>query len=199
MPWGLAEEAGKASRWLSERGLPGVELLARLLTANDGRSYASMAPVIVDGRWRAPDGELCPVCSGAAVSDRLDALVRGEEICLSRPAYPLLLVPFLDHSRRSTDTSCELRWLDVRVSVFAGSVTAKCEGEAAHLSERVDDVKVSAGARRKAPATHHPRIGGVRVPASAWRAIDALAKRTYVPATEESRARGAGAGRTDND
>jgi hypothetical protein len=32
-----------------------------------------------------------------------------------------------------------------------------------------------------------------------WHALDDLGKRTYVPASEESRARGAGAGRTDND
>lgn len=199
MPWGLAEEAGKASRWLAERGLPGVELLVRLLTANDGRSYASMAPVIVDGRWQAPAGELCPVCSGAALSDRIDVLARGEEICLSALAYPLLLAPFLDHSWRLDEASYELRWPNVRVSVFAGDVMLDCQKASAHLSERVDEVKVSVGTYRKAHPTHRPRIGGVKTPLAVWRAMGVLAKRTYVPATEESRARGAGAGRSDND
>jgi len=199
MPWGLAEEAGKASRWLAERGLPGVELLVRLLTANDGRSYANMAPVIVAGRWRAPAGELCPVCSGAALSDRIDVLARGEEICLDSLAYPLLLVPFLDRSWRLEDASYELRWPNVRVSVFADGVTLECVKESALSSERADEVKVTVGTYRKARPTHHPRTAGVETPLSVWRAMDALAKRTYVPATEESRARGAGAGRTDND
>ena len=131
MPWGLAEEAGKASRWLAERGLPGVELLVRLLMANDGRSYASMAPVIVNGRWQTPAGELCPVCSGAALSDRIDVLARGEEICLSALAYPLLLAPFLDHSWRLDDASYELRWPNVRVSVIAGGVALECQKESA--------------------------------------------------------------------
>jgi hypothetical protein len=81
MCWGLAEEAGKAARWLAERGLPGVPLLAGLLTSNEGRRYESMAPVIVAGHWRAADGNLCPVCSGAALRDRLDILAPGEEIC----------------------------------------------------------------------------------------------------------------------
>jgi len=199
MSWGLAEEAGKASRWLAERGLPGVELLVRLLTANDGRSYSSMAPVIANGRWQAGEGALCPVCTGAALSDRIDVLARGEEICLSALAYPLLLAPFLDHSWRFDDASYELRWPNVRASVFADGVTLECEKQSAHLSERVDEVKVSVGAHRKGGPTHHPRTGGVMTPLSVWRAMDALAKRTYVPATEESRARGAGAGRTDND
>jgi hypothetical protein len=82
MSWGLAEEAGKAARWLSARGLPGVELLLRLLTANDGRPYACMAPAIDGGRWESPDGELCPVCCGAALSDRIAELVPGEELVL---------------------------------------------------------------------------------------------------------------------
>ena len=199
MSWGLAEEAGKASRWLAERGLPGVELLVRLLTANDGRSYASMAPVITDGRWQAVEGALCPVCTGAALSDRIDVLARGEEICLGALAYPLLLAPFLDHSWRFDDASHELRWPNVCVSIFANGVTLECERPPAYLSERVDEVNVSVGTQRKGNPTHRPRTGGVNTPLSVWRAMDALAKRTYVPATEESRARGAGAGPTDND
>ena len=31
MPWGLAAEAGKATRWLADRGLPGPAVLADLL------------------------------------------------------------------------------------------------------------------------------------------------------------------------
>jgi hypothetical protein len=42
--WGIAEEAGKAARWLTARGLPGPELLAELLTRNEGKSYEELAP-----------------------------------------------------------------------------------------------------------------------------------------------------------
>ena len=199
MPWGLAEEAGKASRWLAERGLPGVELLLRLLTANDGRAYSTMAPVIDGKQWRAAVGELCPICSGAALSDRIDVLARGEEICLDALAFPLLLAPFLDPSRGSQDASYELSWPDVRLSIFADGIALICDKKSGHLSERADEVNVSLSTNRSARPSHHPRISGVETPLSVWRAMDALAKRTYVPASEGSRARGAGAGRTDND
>lgn len=199
MPWGLAEEAGKASRWLAERGFPGVELLVRLLETNDGRSYASMAPVIVDGRWQAPDGELCPVCSGAALSDQIDLLTAGKKISLIRLAYPLLLAPFLDRSWRLNDVCYELRWPNTRVSVFANGLEMECRDPSAHLSERADEVKVTAGTHRKTAPAHRPRTAGVKTPLSVWRTMEAFAKRTYVPASEESRTRGAGAGRTDND
>lgn len=199
MSWGLAEESGKASRWLAERGLPGVELLVRLLTANDGRAYANMAPVIAGDCWRAADGELCPVCCGAALSDRIDVLERGEEICLSGVAYPLLLAPFLGRSWRSKDASCELCWSNVRVSIFADGVAIESEEDSALMSERAEEVTLSVGRHREAHPTHHPRVGGVRTQRSVWDALDALAKRTYVPASDESRVRGAGAGRIDND
>lgn len=199
MSWGLAEEAGKAARWLAERDLPGVELLARLLTANDGRAYSDMAPVIVGNRWQAPAGELCPVCCGAALCDRIDALPRGHVIHLINLACPLLLAPFLDRPRPSHDASCEMRWPDMRFLLTANGVTLESKSESAHLSERAEEVEITFGTHRSAQPTHHPQPGGIATPPSAWRAIDNLAKRTYVPASDESRARGAGAGRTDND
>ena len=44
--WGLAEEAGKATRWLCGHGLDGVALLVELLEA-------------------APDPDQCPLTQGA--------------------------------------------------------------------------------------------------------------------------------------
>ncbi len=199
MHWGLAEEAGKATRWLAERDLPGVPLLAELLTANRERAYEDMAPVIVDGRWRAAKGELCPLCSGAALWDRSDLLTVGEEIHLLALGRPLLLTPFLDQTRRSRGACWELRWTGVRIAVSAGGVAVECSEESALLTGRADEVTVLVGADSSAGPTHRPRTAGVSIPIAAWRTLEALAKRTYVPASEESRARGAGAGSTDND
>jgi hypothetical protein len=199
MSWGLAQEAGKATRWLAERGLPGVELLVGLLTANDKRSYASMAPVMADGHWRAGDGELCPVCSGAALCDRIDLLIRGEQIRMSALAYPLLLAPFLDQSSRSDASTYELCWQKARVLVCADSVTLEGESQSAFLVDFAGEVTVSISDCPEALPTHQFRVAGVKTSTAAWRAMDALAKRTYVPASEESRALGAGAGRIDND
>ena len=199
MSWGLAQEAGRATRWLAERGLPGVELLVGLLTANDKRSYASMSPVMADGHWWAGDGELCPVCSGAALSDRIDLLTRGEQIRLSALAYPLLLAPFLDQSWRSDASTYELCWQNARVLVCADSVTVEGEPQSTFLVDFAGEVTVSISDCPEALPTHQFRVAGVKTSTAAWRAMDALAKRTYVPASEESRALGAGAGRIDND
>lgn len=53
MPWGLAEEAGRAARWLEDRGQAGAGALAKLL----GRWNAGMTP------------RDCPVLAGAAMAD----------------------------------------------------------------------------------------------------------------------------------
>lgn len=199
MPWGLAEEAGKAARWLSARGLPGVDLLVRLLTANDGRPYESMAPVIDTRRWRSPDGELCPICCGAALSDRLEDLAVGEEIFLTSLACPLLIVPFLELPFCRRDRAYALRWPGFRMWMSALGVALEYEDASLLDGERADQATVSVDTHTPVRPTHQPRIAGVTIARSVWRALDDLGRRTYVPASAESRARGAGAGRTDND
>ena len=54
-PWGLAEEAAKATRWLCAQGLDGVAILAGALT-RDGERY------------------VCPITEGARLSDQAAAL-----------------------------------------------------------------------------------------------------------------------------
>ncbi|MDX1512125.1 MAG: DUF3726 domain-containing protein [Gammaproteobacteria bacterium] len=199
MAWGLAEEAGKAARWLVARGFPGVELLTSLLNANDGRPYEFMAPHIVNGRWQSGDETLCPICTGAALSDRIDLLARNQEISLFRVAFPLLLAPFLNQSPLTNNVCHELRWSSVRVSVWADGVAVDSPRASDLVCGDADVVKLTCGDTPDSGPTHRPRTEGATMPLSVWRALEALAGRTYVPATEESRRRGAGAGRTDND
>lgn len=50
-----------------------------------------------------------------------------------------------------------------------------------------------------APTPQPQRLGAMDVPETIYKALDALAQKTYVPATAASRLKGAGAGLTDND
>lgn len=199
MAWGLAEEAGRAARWIAARGLPGAELLARLITVNDGRPYETMAPVIVNGQWRATAGALCPICTGAAMSDRIDDLVPGENLFLRRMDCPLLLAPFLDYPLPSRDACFQICWTGVRILVYANGAAISCEKASAYTTERAEEIGLSVVTRETLTPTHLARNAGVKVPLSVWRVLDGFARRTYVAASEASRARGAGAGRSDND
>ena len=72
--WGMAQEAGRAVRWLEARGLEGAMALADLLETTDG----------------AIGGKNCALTQGARLSDQQP--VAHQEIDV---VSPLLLRPFL--------------------------------------------------------------------------------------------------------
>ncbi len=199
MAWGLAEEAGKAARWLAARGMPGSELLAGLLAENDGRAYASMAPVIGNGVWSAPAGALCPVACGAALSDRVAELAARYEIALDRVSYPLLLAPFVARMARWADMEYDLHWPRAQARVSpAGDFVTRSHGGAILLAD-VTEVAVTV-AEGPSPGVLADRSAtDIEVASTAWMALTALARRTYLPATDASRARGAGPSGGDGD
>ena len=94
LPWGLAEEAAAASRFLTEVALPGADMLARLLERNDRRPVAMLAPMAAEGCWRAVSGRLCPVIAGSVLSDRAAELETGAVFEMEEVDLPLLLLPF---------------------------------------------------------------------------------------------------------
>ena len=195
LPWGLAEEAGKAARWLTARGLPGAEQLADILTRNDKRDYAELAPVDVDGIWQAPAGRLCPLISGAALCDRAAAIADGRAIELGETAQPLLLLPSIAGAAKLTGSAIAIAWKDVVVTLSPGceSIEGNRDALTTRSTERVrcrraDDI-VEPGVPAAPVAT---------IDAATWSRLAAFAQRTYAPATEASRLSGAGAGLSDN-
>lgn len=194
--WGLAEEAGKAARWLTVHDLPGPEMLAELLTRNDGRPYEALAPEPAAGPWQSRSGPLCPLISGAALCDRAQEIARGQAIELGATAYPLLLVPFAAAAAKLGAMTILLIWPDVRVEVGADGFAL--EGDASALTARsVECVRCCKGdgGMTMAPVN----LPGRAIAAETWSRLGAFAQRTFAPATEASRLAGAGAGLQDND
>lgn len=196
LPWGLAEEAGKAARWLTARGLPGPEVLAEILTRNDGKDYNELAPVSAEGAWHARAGRLCPLISGAALCDRAAEIAAGREIALGPTAQPLLLAPYAAGAAKLTGTAVELSWAGV-VMIFTAEGLS-IEGERAALTARSAE---SVRCRLTETAVAEPPAGmpGRNVDAETWSRLNAFSQRTFAPASEASRLAGAGAGLTDND
>ena len=196
LPWGLAEEAGKAARWLTARGLPGAEELAEVLARNDGKSYGDLAPVSADGVWRAPAGRLCPIVTGAALCDRAAEIAAGTEIELGTVAHPLLLAAYAAAAAKLTHTAIELSWDGAAIVLTPDGLST--DGDPAALTTRSAD---SVRCRRAENAAEASPTGtpGHTVDAETWSRLSAFAHRTFAPATEASRLAGAGAGLTDND
>jgi len=195
LSWGLAEEAGKATRWLCAMGLPGGECLAAILTQNDKVAYDTICPDGFSDVWAAKDGTLCPLTTGASLCDHASALAGGKVINLGTTAFPLLMFPYVAAASDMTGTTLCLSW--------KGTEITRSEGLSYITSSQSPDVASTEAAQVKAV----PAPDGDPIRRS-WRgemspeAADILgrfAHRTYAPDTEESRLAGAGAGLTDND
>lgn len=196
LSWGLAEEAGKAARWLASRGLPGVQALLELLTRNDGKRYDELAPVSIDGVWRAHSGPLCPIVSGAAICDRADEIAAGHGVELGRTTQPMLLAPFAAGVAKLTRTTVVLSWDGVVITFTPDRVSI--EGEYAALTAPNTDRVYCRRARARLVAVPADPVDG-NVDANAWIQLTVFAHRTLAPATDASRLAGAGARLTDND
>lgn len=197
LPWGLAEEAGKAARWLTARGYPGPSLLADILTRNDKQDYAELAPVDIGGVWQAPAGRLCPLIAGAALCDRAAEIADGRTIELGTTAQPLLLVPYAAGAAKLNGTAIAIGWDDVTMTITP-------HGEVIDGNRNALTARSTAGVRcRRADLADEPvvpidELAVPDVPAATWSRLAAFAQRTFAPATEASRLSGAGAGLSDN-
>ena len=193
--WGLAEEAGKAARWLAAFDLPGPEIALAHLQQLEGKQYKKYFPANIDARWQAHGDYLCPIVSGTALADRAGLLLTGLEFNLGEIAYPLLLVATIGQAARCHKTSFTTSWGEIRVNCYEQGI--RIEGNRDDLllarANSVNCRHTTDNMPQQLPSTL-----AYSIESDIWNAIDKLAFKTYAPATAESRA-GAGAGLTDND
>jgi hypothetical protein len=196
LAWGLAEEAGKALRWLTEHDQPGAQMLAQLLVDIDGKAYSEIAPVSEKSPWHASGGPLCPIACGAALSDRAQEITAGHVIELGPTRQPLLLAPCLASAARLGSTAIELTWDGVTMIMMADGVYM--EGSQAALTSNLA-LKVRCRATQRNAISSPAHTCARAVATKSWNQLHAFAQRTYAPASEASRISGAGAALKDDD
>jgi hypothetical protein len=185
LSWGLAEEAGRCARWLAACDLPWATSLVALLNEHGalGTSDASK------------DQRLSPLLTGSYLAD-LGALSKAIE--LENLARPLWLLPFTARMAAVGGADVTVAWEAVSVAVRAqgGDIDGDDRALSAAFAERVlvQPLKPAVAPRRACP---HLSRSAIR-PAD-WQALETLGAKTYVPASAQSRAKGAGAGLIDND
>ena len=195
LDWGIAEEAGKAARWLAAFDLPGPETLMAQLQQLEGKDYADFIPDCSRDPWQAPGGLLCPIISGAALADRSAQMLDGHCFRLGPTAYPLLLAATVGQAARRHRRVFTTAWAGVRVSCFENGLSIDGNRDDL-LLDRVDAVSCRLGDLSEPQQL--PSTMAYAIDRDVFRQIDALAFETYAPATAASRA-GAGPGLTDND
>jgi Protein of unknown function (DUF3726) len=198
LPWGLAEEAGNAARWLAMHGIGCLPIVAALLEENDGRRYDELAIERAEGTWRARGGTLCPLTAGPAIVDRADEIAGGRTVVMEGVAWPVLLAPFAAATAAATGASIALAWPGARFTFANGCVRLAAALDA---TEAACAVRATCGSFVGAGHGRLVKAGsaGVVVDDLAWSRLDVFVQRTYVPASEESRLKGAGAGLLDID
>ena len=190
-PWGIAEEAGKAVRWLCAADVNGCAALAAYLPECDGADLSARTPV--QGKaWTSRGDRLCPLLAGAALSDLADRL-KDADLRLELVAHPILLAPFAGLSAQHLEASVVLEWNAAWVATDGKAVALR--GETGALAATVT--------ARSVPgfdlSYRQPACSRADPDEATLAALNRLAQRTYAPATEASRMSGAGAGLSDND
>ena len=144
MDWGAAEECGRAAKWLLHNRLP-LFPLSQLLESRE-----SVSPPDPDSRplRGAENGKaLCPILSGALLSDEAELLARQGGCRLDRTMWPILLAPFL----AEVGGGIELEWEGARVFLSAGKVFSTGDSDSL-LTAETDRVAIRfAGGLQKAP------------------------------------------------
>ena len=195
LEWGIAEEAGKAARWLAAFNLPGPEIMLAHLQYLKDKDYRGLIPDCDVQPWQSTTGLLCPIISGSALADRSAQMLEGKEFKLGPTAYPLLLAATVGQAARCHRTVFTTAWAGVRVSCFENGLSIEGNRDDLLLPEvdAVSCVRDDLSTPQQLPSTL-----AYQIDSKTFKCIDELAFQTYAPATEESRA-GAGAGLTDND
>lgn len=183
--WGLAEEAAFAARWLAERGLDWAGGLLGRCEARVGEGMTVDTTGIYGER-------LCPLRAGAFIAD---TGIPEPGLEVRDVAVPLLLLPFIARAAGRSSVA-------VRIGASAPLWLSK-----AQLLE-ADEAGAFPSLAAVAIASAAPPAGAAPVPLLsrplhvASRTLQGLAayeRRTYVPASAQSRLAGAGAGLSDND
>ncbi|MXW92328.1 MAG: DUF3726 domain-containing protein [Rhodospirillaceae bacterium] len=195
LPWGVADEAGRAARWLEARGLAGLSALDGALDGLSAPDWRRCFPVPGGGAWRAESGEIDGLLAGITLADRADGslpFAGGGALVLDRVRWPLLAVPFLAGiaQARGARLAVSAGPQTPRIGIRPHAVTVSCraiEGMALAAAVRIEEW----GDGGMPPDL--PRLdGSVPIDKEVYARLDRRAARTYVPESAESQARGAG-------
>ena len=202
LPWGLAEDAGRAVRWLERMGLPGMSWLTLVLDAMDHGRIGELLIRRQGTVWRGAAGAVSPLLAGPSLADAMHLHRRepGLVLTLRAVACPELCAGYLGVASLQTRVPLAMSWIRGDLWICAERVILDGAHGAEVTADR-QDLTVCVGSAEPGTAGMEltPTAGSRRIEPCALGRLESLARRTYVDNTEASRRSGAGAGLGDSD
>lgn len=203
LPWGVADEIGRAARALAAHQLPFLGPLVNELRSRDGRDFHTASPLAIAGRWHSANSSISPFCAGPLLAD---CIAMDPIPCegLDRLTNGLLLLGSISVALTGRQKQIRLVSGREQMQVHATAIgLSKGLLQALSTADTHSFDLVVCGTQNQVGDRHFdwytPLCGGVDTDEDLWRALEHFARRTYVPATHASRIAGAGAGLLDND
>ena len=203
LPWCLAEDAGRAVRWLEMMGLPGTAWLLLLLDAVDHRRTGELLLRQQPGPvWRATGGTASPLVAGPSLADavHLHRDDGGFALTLQGVVCPELCAGYLGVASLQTGAPLAMSWARGDMRILGDRVFVDAAHDVGATADSYD-LAVRNGSRDPGrPGREYTGAAGSRrVDPRVLDLLETLARRTYVESTEVSRLSGAGAGLSDTD
>jgi hypothetical protein len=138
---------------------------------------------------------MSPLIAGASLSDCAVRLLARGTITMENESLPLLAVPFMGGAALRLGVPVVVEWDGARLATDGKQLCVQASPAAleARQAQRLVFSAPADMSGRREPVLR------ADVSEESWDRLAAFAHRTFAPATEESRLRGAGAGLSDND
>ncbi|NKB63310.1 MAG: DUF3726 domain-containing protein [Gammaproteobacteria bacterium] len=201
LPWGAADDIGKAARWLSAYELTSVPQIVELLEAYEPDRYEDVIPQNLASPLQPGKGRLNPLITGMVLSDLIDE-IKENPMVTGRLDYPIFTAGFLGQTALTEDRAIRLSWAGIALVFYRDALIIEGNRKDLELEfcetlecERVNFSEIQTDQKNLLK----PVMASVKVTWVIWQKLEKLAHHTYVEATEQSRQSGAGAGLNDND
>ena len=180
--WGIAEEIGKAIRSLELFGLPGIINLNEYLKKTKKKHPEAIKKIEKENKNK----ELCPIYCGVAFLDQCQKLETLKNIKFYNVNYPVLILPFISKASEILGKKILIQFNKSSFLMnFNKSILSKnLEKQFINL---VDEISIEFLEDNNLFSDQD------------WKELYALSEKTFVKETDSLKAKGAGAGLTDND
>ena len=180
--WGVAEEIGKAIRSLELFGLPGIKNLNLYLNKIEKNHPKKVNKINQENKNK----ELCPIYCGVAFLDQCQKLEILKNIKFYNVNYPILILPFISKASEILGKKILIQYNKSSFLMnFNKSILLKNSEK--QIIDLVDEISIEFLENNNSFSDQE------------WRELYKLSEKTFVEESDSLKAKGAGAGLTDND